>query len=198
MGNTAVKKQTILVDVHDVTLDLVGPWLRRYNRDYDDVLVHEDIKSWTMPDWVSNECGDKIYGYLSDPTLFEEMEPMYGAMNGIFRLRQMGHRVVFVTAANEFGYFHTVTALKKYHFLPEGIENKDVVNAADKNLIQGDILIDDRAEAVARFPGGKILFDRPWNRHQEMTGLGHRARGWEDIDVIVDMMTMRQEMGAAA
>jgi 5'(3')-deoxyribonucleotidase len=194
-----VSKLTVLVDVDDVVADLVPAWLADYNRAYSDILTPEDIKSWDMTDWVSGECGAKIYEFLNDHTIYDRIVPVPGAHMGVTRLRAMGHRVVFVTSASALNTGLKLTWLIKHGFLTgQPWAQHDFVAAHDKYLVRGDVIIDDRIENVTQFPGGKIIFDRPWNRSLEMTGLGHRMRSWVEADVIVDMVQMHQELEAAA
>ena len=88
----------ILVDVDGVCADLHSSWLRRYNEDYNDHLIAADITRWQIHEFAKPECGTKIYEYLSDPALYEDTMEIWGALDGINKLRSLGHEVVFVTS----------------------------------------------------------------------------------------------------
>lgn len=192
-----MKSLTILADVDDVTCDLVPAWLARYNRDYGDTLVPDDIKNWTMTDWVSEACGDKIYDYLKDPTLYDEVRPVSGAIHGVDALRRAGHRVVFVTSASGEGMGAKLAWLIRYDFLPKHTYiHPDYVVAHDKNLIRGDMLIDDRYSNVVGFSGIKALFRRPWN-DSESSGYDVRVYSWADVGRFVEQYAILREAVAA-
>jgi len=89
----------IACDVDDVACDLVTEWIRLYNRDYFDTLSTPDITEWNIVKFVKPECGDKIYDYLDNPSLYDTIYPVERSIDGVIALRNMGHRVVFVTSA---------------------------------------------------------------------------------------------------
>ncbi len=171
---------TILVDIDDTTLKHKPEWLRRYNRDYDDNLCPEDILTWNMDKYVKPECGLRIYNYLKDKNLYEHMNPYPDALDGINRIRSLGHRVIFVSA-----HFDTskVECLHRHGFLVEFPYNDgrwetatDAALINDKSVIKGDFLIDDRIENVEKYGSG-FLFDQPWNRQSDI----YRFSNWNDI-----------------
>ncbi len=182
-----MRSLTVLVDVDDVTADLVPAWLHRYNQDYGAKLMPHHLRSWNMQDWVTPDCGEKIYDYLLDPTLYDEVQPVPGAILGIRSLRDMGHRVVFVTSASGPGMNAKLQWLIRHKLLPDhGHVHNDYVCAHDKGLIRGDVLVDDRAATVEAFSGRKILFHRPWNADVVTDHIGaSRVTNW---DQIVDLM----------
>jgi 5'(3')-deoxyribonucleotidase len=64
-------------------------------------------------------------------------------------------------------------------FLPM-IHHNDIIVTHYKNMIMGDVLIDD---APFNFDGGNcynILFDAPHNRNEESSGFV-RARNWDEV-----------------
>lgn len=164
----------ILVDIDGVVADTHAALLTLYNKDYDDDLRVEDITSWEMHHFVWPECGRKIYSYASHPDLYKMTMPMRGALQSVSLFRSWGHRVVFVTA----GMFPMkIQWLYENGFL-SGIDweyDPDIVVAADKGLVHGEILIDDRPENLLI---GDILFDRPWNQESMRN---FRAYSWLDV-----------------
>jgi 5'(3')-deoxyribonucleotidase len=62
-----------------------------------------------------------------------------------------------------------------------------VVYCKEKWRVQGDWLIDDRAETIAENKERGILFSQPWNRKADKTFL--RARSYEEVLEIVGMKT---------
>lgn len=172
----------ILVDVDGVVANTHAAWLSIYNAEWNDDLMPHEVTRWELHKLVVPECGVKVYDYLRDPYLYSETQPMNDALEGIRQLREMGHRVVYVTAGNFPG---KIEWLHRHHFLleyPHGPENwetaRDFVIASDKSIIKGDILIDDRYENVAEFHGHGILFDQPWNRQHPWSA---RCFGWAEV-----------------
>jgi 5'(3')-deoxyribonucleotidase len=162
----------IACDVDDVVADLSAAWYGAYNQDYGDALKPDAVASWDLHLYVKQECGAKIYDYLLDPHLYERVEPVKGAIEGVQRLMQMGHEVVFVTA-NVYGMTDQKARWLERHgfvrgdgrqlFLP-----RELVVARDKSLLDADLLIDDGPHHVVSWVGRRrrraLLFDRPHNR----------------------------------
>ncbi len=153
----------IACDVDGVVADLFASWLAKYNKDYNDTLTPDKITEWDVSLFVKPECGEKIYDYLRHGDLYDEVPVIEGALEGVEELRMLGHRVVFVTTCVKEMTDPKWNWLEKRGFLPHGRYNQDdLVIAADKLLVDAQLLIDDRAKTVVRWVNDKgkraILF----------------------------------------
>lgn len=168
----------ILVDVDAVIADLMTEWLSAYNREYNDTLRPEDITRWGIEEFVKPECGTKIFDYLHDPTLYDCVKPIDGAIVSIHWLRQHSYDVRFVTSGVQpakIKWLGEHGLLISEHF----IFSPDVVVAHDKSIIMADIMIDDNIDNLNQFDGLKILFAQPWNHVP--VGNYFRADNWPDV-----------------
>lgn len=148
----------ILCDVDDVVADLLGEWIRRYNHDWGDALTRDDFTDWDCTKFVKPECGARFYRYIDQADIYREVKPIEYAQAAIETLRSNGHRVVFVTAGVHPGKYDW---LRNYGFVDRP---QDYVIAADKSLVTGAALIDDRLETAKHYTLGRaILFGRPHN-----------------------------------
>lgn len=159
----------IFVDVDDVCADLMPAWLARYNRDYQDSLTREQITGWSLLEHVKPECGLKIYDYLEDPTLYDDVGLIDGALNGVNSLREMGHRVIFATSSTNGAAGRKLRWLIEHDFLKQNPKRvyHDYIEIHDKSLLAGDVLIDDGPHNVKNFKGLGVLMRRPHNRGEE-------------------------------
>jgi len=166
-------------DVDAVVAALDVAWLARYNKDYDDHLTPDDLLEYNTSKFVKPSCGVKIYDYLKDPTLYDDVLPIEGAREIIDDVRNDGHRTIFVTTTP------IETAGRKFHWLVDhgflsdsrkGLA--DYYEATDKSLIRADILLDDAPHNVKDFQGKAILFDQPWNKNFDWPS---RVTGWNDF-----------------
>jgi 5'-nucleotidase len=163
-----MKTLTIAVDVDDVCADLLGTWLKRYNVEYGDTLLPEDIKEWDMTASVKKECGARIYNFLHDQTLYDEVLPMQGARTAVYELLALGHRVIYVTACVQSTMDRKLDWLLRWGFLTRKNYRTDFIAAGDKSLVMADYLFDDRPENVKTFRWGRgVLVRRPHNRDFE-------------------------------
>lgn len=178
-------KSTIAIDVDGTVADLHTPWLARYNRDFDDTLTIDKITDWALGAFVKPECGTGIFEYLHDPSIYDDVKPIPGALNAVLRLRNMGHRVIFVTSCNKHMSGRKFQWLADNGFIDTmyGTISKDYVEAHDKSLIRADVLIDDYAGNFAGFRGDNVLFLQPWNkRHADMFIL--RFDDWSEFPAL--------------
>lgn len=175
---------TMAIDIDDICAQLMTEWLRRYNKDYNDNVTEREILGWGVGNFVKPECGNKMYEYLNDPSIYDNVKTTRGALEGVKQLRKWGHRIVFVTA--------TVipSAGRKFKWLNDNgfnVSIKDYIEASDKSLIMADYMFDDRYENVAGFKGTGILMTRPWNKNQ----VYHlRVNSWKEFLNIIRKATV--------
>lgn len=173
----------IAVDVDGVVADLDKAWLERYNRDYQDNVQPSDLKRWAIHEFVKAECGKKIYDYLDDRSLYDDVLPVPGALEGVNELRTRGHRVIFVTSSPSKSGGRKREWLVEHGFLQHRHIELDYFECSDKTLIKADMLIDDGFHNVAGFPRFAVLFNRPWNRENAWSD---RLDGWGEIAMFSD------------
>jgi len=162
------------VDVDDVVADLVSSaWLKRSNRDNDENVTEADIKSWDISQYV--RCGVKIYEYLKDPSLYDEVTPVENSLWGVEKLRSMDYRIVYVTAFNANLSGRKYWWLKQYDFIDSP---DDYIEARDKSLIATNFLLDDKPENVSTAFGEGIIFTREWNKSMNYFP---RVDNWVDV-----------------
>ena len=169
----------IAIDIDDVVLNLIPEWLKFYNAVHNDSLTQEQITDWDMTKFVKPECGKKIYDFLLEPKLYDDVNCIPGAWSAILRLRNLGHRLIFVTASHHSG---KLLRMKNLELLPN---EKEYVACHDKSLIRADVLIDDKPQNLENFGGHKILFSRSHNYGE---GRFPRAEDWGDVLAIIGRM----------
>jgi 5'(3')-deoxyribonucleotidase len=128
------------------------------------------VVSWDVHKFVKPECGKKIYDYLHLPDLYDDVQPIEGALEGVRAIRALGHEVIFLTSC-AWG----MTDPKARWFIRHGfcedspvILPKDFFPTDNKLKFDADMLIDDRAETIRAWVEQKqkkaLLFDYPHNR----------------------------------
>jgi 5'(3')-deoxyribonucleotidase len=177
----------IAIDVDDTVLDLMNKWLSLYNSEYNDNIDKNKITQWNFSQFLKPECGNKIYDYLEFPNLYNYIAPIEGALEGINKLKNMGHRVIFVTAGMHKGKY---LRLKELGFLDK---EEDYVEARDKSLILADVLIDDRPFNLWQFKGKYgIVFEEPWSDDED---LEYRAKDWKEVVSIIKKISKKEKNG---
>lgn len=166
-----------------VIVDFMSEWLDRYNRDYNDTLRPEDLLTWEAHRYVKQECGKKIYHYISTPGFYLAMKPIEGAVETLARLHER-FDIVIVTNSPLTGYADKERWLKKYlPFIPR----ENLIFARRKDLIQGDLLFDDappNIQAYLRAGRPVVAMDYPYNRDLPCP----RVQSWKEFEEFVERM----------
>ena len=160
------------MDVDDVLIDLVGTWMKYYNRDFNDNVTKFDIKEWNIAKAVKPEAKEAIYDYIHDGKIFTQSPLIKGATEGVRLIKEAGYRVVYVTAGDSKNAKEE--RLKKEGFLTD---DRDFVAAKDKTLIRGDYMLDDSMDNIKSFKGKGWLMTRPWNKAYNYP---FRVKNWEE------------------
>lgn len=172
------RDKIIAMDVDGVIADLAPAWLARYNHDYNDNLKPSDLTGWDTHKFVKPECGFKMYDYLKDPHLYDDVLPTDGALDAINILKAHDYRIVYVTVTPIDASGRKFFWLRQYTFITD---IKDYVEASDKSLIRAGTIVDDKPENLDTFDGKKILFVQPWNQFQQYNPNYLSAINWKDV-----------------
>lgn len=163
----------IVCDVDGVLANLCPAWYAKYNKDYNDNLTVDKVTHWDTDRFVKPECGKKIYDYLGHPDLYDKVEPLEGALEGVEILRTLGHTFTFATA-NARGMTDAKNDwLFRHGFIDDDFKRvwpAEVMVSNDKWRIVGDIIIEDKAQTVVEWVTrtGKpaVILTYPYNMPQ--------------------------------
>lgn len=168
----------ILVDCDDTIWDLLDAWLDFLNKKYDKKVRAEDVLYWDMSLAYPDLEKQQIYEPLTDESLWKSVKPKFDAIKYIALLCQEGHEIYFVTATDYRNIQFKVKLLETY--FPD-VPICNLIITHHKNLIKGDILIDDYINNFKERDCG-ILFTAPYNKEIDVRNYGlHRCDNWEEI-----------------
>lgn len=173
--------ERILVDMDGVLCDTLPYWLSFYNKDYEDNLTPEDIKGWTLHKYVKPECGTSIYKYWNYRNFYKDIPPTEGAKNYMKKLHEDGFELIITTAVppSAVKAMYDKRAWVKKH-LPFLSTKYNFIGAHRKDLVSGDILIDDGAHNIESFPGLTCLMEHPYNK-VEHGNPDYKVNNWEQF-----------------
>lgn len=170
----------ILIDADGVLENLTQEWVLYLNEKYKTSVKYEDVREWDMTLSFPGLTREQVYGAELEPELYQRLKPMKNAPEYVKKLIDEGHTVYVVTNT-------------PYQIVKEKMENvifkyfpylsqKNIIITSEKQLISGDILIDD---GVHNLLGGnyfKLLMSAPYNEHfdAEKNGM-FRVNDWDDI-----------------
>ena len=170
---------TILVDVDNVLEDLNQAWVNAVNEKYGTNVSPNDIVSWDIEQFFDGLSRTQVFSPLHDKRFWESLEPIDGAPEYLKKLIDDGYQVLLVTSS------HPDTIQYKYRFIVKYfpyISFKDIIFASKKQMIRGDVMIDD---APHNLEGGEylgLLMYSPHNRGYNAEEQGFiPVDNWEQI-----------------
>lgn len=188
---TQSKDFTVLVDMDGVLENLHEVWIDWLNIRYDTNVKVADLEEWDISTVFPDLSRNQIFAPLREEGLWRNVEPLGGAAEVIEGFQDSGFKVVVLTAA------HPDTVVLKYQWLREHfpmIKYNDVIFANQKQLVMGDVLIDDAPHNLIGGGYNKFLFDAPYNeKWRPPHGLAYtRVFDWGDINEKVrELATLR-------
>ena len=180
----------ILTDVDGVLEDLVTPWVYALNKKYDRNVQPTDIVDWDICKFFPGLTKNQVFSPLHKEEFWLELKPYEDAQYYTKKLKDEGHKVIAVTSA------HPDTVPYKWAWLNKHFPNfafRDIVIASHKQMIMGDILIDDGVHNLLGGNYRKFLFTANHNKDfNAEANYIQRVDNWEHIyKLIHDMDTDR-------
>lgn len=185
---TDAKNIRILLDMDEVVAQCMKHWLERIYILHGEDVARDDIDRWEFHEHFKHTDKDDIYNILREPGFFAALEPIDGAIDGVKKLVDAGFDVVFVTSCAH-GHSDKRAWLKKH--MPF-FDRKNIIFAERKELVTGDIFVDDRPQNLYRWVRlnnkNAICFTAPHNSNNKLEyrwGLGywtcHRVDNWDEL-----------------
>ena len=175
---------TILVDMDDVIENLLDAWIKFLNDKYGLSVKGSDVKEWDMRLVYPTLTPDQLYEPLHLKSFWNSVEPKEKASEYIQKLILDGHEVYIVTATH-YGTLKIKVECIINRYFPS-LPYKNIIVAYKKQMIIGDVLIDDYPPNLI---GGQylgILFDAPYNRSFPNKEHGiTRVSSWEEIYEVI-------------
>jgi 5'(3')-deoxyribonucleotidase len=165
-------RRLLLLDCDGVVADFAGYLLRSVGSD----LGFADITDWDIKRFLTADQWITAQTVLERPGWWEAQPIIACATEGVAALRAAGIDIHWVTSPWHSCREWEATRRDWLHRNFSAAAH-DVTFTYRKDLVRGDVFVDDRAEHVAAWRernemdgGGALLFDAPYNR-QGHTGL---------------------------
>ena len=171
---------TILLDVDGVCADFTG-MVRRIVASIGGTMP-DPVTEWDFIKALPRDVRYAVEDALEGDGPWMDMEPIPGALDAVKAFRNAGHRVVFVTSpwasCTDWAYIRTGWLRRNM-----GAGMQDVVIASAKELVRGDVFVDDKPENVLGWMKQNprravMLWDAPYNQQQGVLEYARMTDGW--------------------
>lgn len=174
----------ILFDADDVAEMLLESWVKMLNDKYGTSVSVDDVTDWDVSLAFPTLEKQQIYGVLQDEALWANLAPMPGAQKYLKQLYDEGHELYMVTATD---YRTCRVKIERILELFPFLDADHIIIAQNKQMIAGDVLIDDGPHNLIGGSYFCILFDQPHNRKFREKEYGiFRAVNWEQVYKIIE------------
>lgn len=175
-----MKKLIVLIDMDDTIEELIPAWVASLNSKFGTAVLAEDICDWDIKKFFPSIPAEELFGVLGEEGFWETVNPKPGAVEYVKKMIDDGHKVFIVTSS----YYKTIAPKMErvlFRHFPY-LNWNDVIVTSRKQVVCGDVLIDD---GVHNHIGGsylKLLMDTPHNRRFNAEQFGMvRVRNWAEI-----------------
>lgn len=180
-----MKALTVLVDMDDTLENLCEEWVNYLNDKYGTEVEHSDITEWDMSKAFPTINKELVYAPLFDKALWERLTPLPGAVEKVHQLIKDGHKVVIVTASHQDTVSLKLNSVL-FKYFPFFTHN-DVIVTSQKQLVQGDVLVDDAPHNLCGGTYQGILMNAYHNADYDAESNGLiRAKDWDDVYNIIN------------
>lgn len=168
----------ILIDCDDTIWNLLEAWVSVLNDRYDKNVIYSTVSNWDMSLAYPDLTKQQIYEPLCEETLWQLVKPKFDAIKYIPKLYEEGHEIYFVTSTDYRNIQYKVKMIEDY--FPD-IPIQNLITTYHKELIKGDILIDDYINNFKDRDKG-IIFTTSYNKDIDEKNYGlYRCDDWEAI-----------------
>lgn len=182
-----MKKLTIFVDMDDTIEQLLKAWVIEANQRYGYSVSCDEVTDWDVTLAFPGLTMEQVYEIPTLPGFWKDVDPVPGAAEALQHFMAEGHDVYIVTAT-------------PYESVPEKMNDclfklfpflkwDQLIITFHKQLLQGDVLIDD---GVHNLEGGsytKVLMTAPHNRSYDAEANGMiRVNNWSEAIAVVDRL----------
>lgn len=177
----------ILVDMDDTIEHLLKAWVNGVNEKYGRYVSCDEIVSWDVSAAFPGLTHEQVYEIPMKPGFWKTVEPIEDAPEVLSRLIASGNEVYIVTATPYESIFEKMSEVlfKYFPFLSWD----QVIVTSRKQLIRGDVLIDD---GIHNLEGGqykKVLMTAPHNIRFDAEAHGMiRVRSWKEIEQVIERL----------
>ena len=178
---------TILVDMDDTIEQLLAALVKKANERFNRSATIDEITDWSIVCAYPGLEKRQILELMYEPGFWDTVEPVPGAADALKYLMDKGHQVYVVTATE----FENVPAKMErvlFRYFPF-LSRDQVIITENKQMIRGDVLIDDGTHNLEGGEYRKILFTAPYNKDYDAEANGMiRVHNWDEILRVINEM----------
>lgn len=174
-----MKSLIVLVDMDDTIEGLLQAWVDYLNEHHSTTVKRDNVTEWDVSAFFPSVPKKQVYEPLCDDDFWKTVKPFDNAAEYLQRLCDDGHKVLIVTTSD----YRTIRSKMEnvlFKYFPMFTWN-DVIITAHKQLVCGDVFVDDGVHNLVGGSYKKLLMDAPHNRRFDAEANGMtRVMDWSE------------------
>lgn len=174
-----MKKLTVLIDMDDTIECLLDAWIDALNKKYGRNVDPQEVNDWDVLKFYPGLSNNNLYSVFREEDFWDKVVPKGEAVEYVRKIMDDGHDVLIVTSSyyDDIGRKMRKVLFKWFPYIPW----RNVIVASRKQMIRGDVLIDDGVHNLVGGAYAKILMEAPHNRAYDAEGNGMlRVKTWPE------------------
>lgn len=183
----------ILIDMDDTIEHLLISWVDYINKRYGTTVKYEDVTEWDLRVAFPELTDKQLHGLLEEEEFWKTVKPMDRASETVQWMLDQGHEVYIVTASA----YRTIqpkmehVLFKYFPFLTWD----NVIITTHKQMIRGDVLIDDAPHNLIGGKYVKVLMNAPHNQSFDAEANGMcRVKSWSEVQSVIEGLQLDYEI----
>lgn len=183
----------VLVDMDDTIENLLEAWCDYLNRKYHCNVIPQNVTDWYIPKFFPDLNTQQVFEPLKSEKFWHTVQPKMDAMKFIQKLSDEGYEVFIVTASDYRTIKVKFDCLIKRYF--PSISWDHVIIASKKQMISGDVLVDDGFHNLVGGKYKKILMTAPHNKKYDAEKNGMvRVASWKEVYEVIKELKNEKEV----
>lgn len=175
----------VLIDMDGTMTDLLPRWVKMLNDKHGTNVDYKSIKFWDMEKNFPTLSRQEIFEPLGDENFWKRVFPVNGAQISIRSILAASNEVYVVTQSDYRTLKNKMDDLLFKYFPFLTWEN--VIVTSNKQLIDGDVLIDDNPANLVGGKYKKILLSASYNEDFDAEANGvYRAHSWVQVCALIN------------
>jgi 5'(3')-deoxyribonucleotidase len=154
----------VFIDMDNVLENFTQLWVRILNVKYRTSVRYDKMKSYDIHKYYPNLSDKQIFEPLNVPEFYYAMEPTPWAYDYLKALMKEGFQIYVLSKS-----YYKITKFKvefiQYYFPFLGWQQ--FISSCNKQLLTGDVLVDDYPGNLINGHYQGILYSAPWNRENK-------------------------------
>lgn len=182
------KKLRMLLDLDDTISIFIPTCIKKYNEIYGTNHSIDEITKWD----ISGIFEHDLWSIFDKCDVLEHMPLKEGAFETIEKWHNQGHQITIVTGVNDIKSYEDKIKWLKNIGLDKYIY--DIIPTKNKELLSGDILVDDNPEYLRKFQKTNpdalcLLMTAQHNKGKDYSDEFIRIHSWHELSLLVELLT---------